>query len=37
MIDISTIRKFNKNYEKMIQITDDFTEAENGIVSKYPD
>ena len=28
MIDISAIRKFNKNYEKMIQITDDFTEAE---------
>ena len=28
MIDISAIRKFNINYEKMIQITDDFTEAE---------
>ena len=28
MIDISAIRKFNKNYEKMIQITDYFTEAE---------
>lgn len=28
MIDISAIRGFNKNYEKMIQITDDFTEAE---------
>lgn len=28
MIDISIIREFNKNYEKMIHITDDFTEAE---------
>ena len=28
MIDISAIREFNKNYEKMIHITDDFTEAE---------
>lgn len=28
MIKISAIRKFNENYEKMIHVTDDFTEAE---------
>lgn len=27
-MDISVIREFNVNYEKMIQVTDDFTDAE---------